>query len=123
MTISISAHFNGVRPRTRSDYKKLGAKFRAEFDQVPIALWKDSRSRKKLRKFKDGIFMRSPRQADYMWSFISAVFSLAVDDRELAVNPAAVVSTLGHALTNGRRLQVGGINFPPQPQALLKYYL
>jgi integrase len=83
-----SAHFNGVlRPRTQSDYKKLGEKFRAEFGAVPIVFWKDPRSRQKLRKFRDRIFVRSPRQADYMWSFMSAVFSLAVDDGELAINP------------------------------------
>jgi hypothetical protein len=49
----------------------------------------------------------SLRQADYMWSFMSAVFSLAVDDGELVVSilaPAVAGSMMGRVLIrSGRR--------------------
>ena len=85
-----SGHFNNhLAERTKSDYRKMGDAFRAKFGEVPIKFWHDPRSRKKLRKFRDKLAVASPRQADYMWSFMSAVFSLAVDDGELPVNPCA----------------------------------
>jgi integrase len=85
-----SGHFNNrLAERTREDYEKLGKAFRTKFGKVPVVFWCDPRSRKKLRKFRDALAVSSPRQADYMWSFMSAVFRLAVDDGELAVNPCA----------------------------------
>jgi hypothetical protein len=69
-----SGHFNTrLAERTRADYQKLGTAFRAKFGKVPIAFWRDPRSRKKLRKFRDALAVSSPRQADYMWSFMSAL--------------------------------------------------
>jgi hypothetical protein len=93
-----SAHFNNrLSPRTKSDYKKLVARFRAKFATVPIVFWKDPRFRKKLCKSRDGIVVTSLRPADCMWSFMSAVFSLAVEEvnRRLIPAHAAVGSRPG----------------------------
>jgi integrase len=109
-----SGHFNTrLAERTRADYQKLGKAFRAKFGKVPIAFWRDPRSRKKLRKFRDALAVYSLRQADYMWSFMSAVFSLAVDDGELAVNPCS----RGGRLYDGTR--VDKIWSPEQIDAML----
>jgi integrase len=109
-----SGHFTQrLAERTRADYQKLGRAFRAKFGKVPIAFWRDPRSRKKLRKFRDALAVASPRQADYMWSFMSTVFSLAVDDGELAVNPCA----RGGRLYDGTR--VDKIWSPEQIDAML----
>jgi integrase len=98
-----SGHFlHKLSPRTRDDYRKMGVKFREKFGAVPIGFWKDPRSKKKLRKWRDKLSTTSARQADYMWSFMSAVFSLAVADGELSVNPCAK----GGRLYDGSRVDV-----------------
>src|ERR1700747_1799161 len=55
-------------------------RFRANFGTVPIKFWNDPRARKKLSQWRDSLATPSVRQADYMWSFMSAVFKLAVTD-------------------------------------------
>jgi hypothetical protein len=91
-----------LSPRTQDDYRKMAVKFRSEFGKTPVRFWKDPRSKKKLRKWRDKLSASSARQADYMWSFMSAVFSLAVSDGDLAVNPCAK----GGRLYNGSRVDV-----------------
>jgi integrase len=98
-----SGHFlHHLSPRTQEDYRKLGARFRAKFGATPIRFWKDPRSKKKLRKWRDKLAVASARQADYMWSFMSAVFTLAVNDGELIFNPCAK----GGRLYAGSRVEV-----------------
>lgn len=98
-----SGHFlHHLAPRTQSDYRKMGDKFCAKFGAAPIKLWTDPRARKKLRKWRDKLAVTSPRQADYMWSFVSAVFKLAVGDGELTANPCS----MGGRLYAGSRVEV-----------------
>jgi integrase len=98
-----SGHFlHKLAPRTQDDYRKMGVKFQAKFGDVPVVFWKDPRSKKKLRKWRDKLAIASACQADYMWSFMSAVFGLAVSDGELSVNPCAK----GGRLYDGSRVEV-----------------
>jgi integrase len=98
-----SGHFqHHLSARTQSDYQKMGVKFRAKFGRTPLRFWKDPRSRKKLRKWRDDLAKASARQADYIWSFMSAVFSLAVSDGDLSFNPCA----RGGRLYAGSRVEV-----------------
>jgi L-arabinose isomerase len=69
-------------------------RFRAKFGTVPIKFWNDPRARKKLSQWRDSLATASVRQADYMWSFMSAVFKLAVTDGELTANPCSMGSKL-----------------------------
>jgi hypothetical protein len=57
----ISADREFIASRTQADYKKLGLKFRDKFGEVPIKVWKDLRSRKPLRKWRDELALTSKR--------------------------------------------------------------
>lgn len=52
-------------------------------------------------KWRDALSATSVRQADYMWSFMSAVFKLAVADSELTANPCL----MGGKLYDGSRVE------------------
>jgi hypothetical protein len=56
-------------PEFLGSYQAATAKRKRDSERVtegPVVFWRDPRSRKKLRRFRDALAVSSPRQADYM---------------------------------------------------------
>jgi integrase len=79
-----------------SEYKDLGEKSKraysgylklieAKFGSMPIGALEDKRARGDFKEFRD-LFSDTPRKADYVWTTISRVLSVAKDRGKIAVN-------------------------------------
>ena len=75
--------------RTQVDYRKHLDKICIEFGSAPIAVFDDKRVRAVIRKWHDDMATRSPRQADYAMSVLSAVLDHAKDNGQILHNHAA----------------------------------
>ncbi|WP_225188388.1 hypothetical protein [Bradyrhizobium sp. IC3195] len=79
-----------------SEYKDLGDKSKraydgylklieAKFGLMPIGALEDKRARGDFKEFRDS-FSDTPRKADYVWTTIARVLSVAKDRGKIAVN-------------------------------------
>ncbi|RTE94719.1 hypothetical protein D6B98_02700 [Bradyrhizobium sp. LVM 105] len=79
-----------------SEYKDLGEKSKraydgylklleAKFGSMPIGALEDKRARGDFKEFRDS-FSDKPRMADYVWTTIARVLSVAKDRGKIAVN-------------------------------------
>ena len=79
-----------------SEYKDLGEKSKraydgylklieAKFGSMPIGALEDKRVRGDFKEFRDS-FSDTPRKADYIWTTIARVLSVAKDRGKIAVN-------------------------------------
>jgi integrase len=57
----------------------------AKFGTMPIAAVEDKRARGEFKKFR-GIFSATPRKADYVWTTLARVLSVAKDHGKIGVN-------------------------------------
>jgi hypothetical protein len=55
-----------------------------------------------LRRWRDELSVKLPRQADYTWSVMSAVFRHGIEYGDISTNPCA----LGGKLYDGSRVEV-----------------
>lgn len=79
---------NDIAPRTQDDYRKiLDKQIRPKFGTLKVGALKDKRVRGQFKKWRDERAESSKRQADYGWSVIARVFSVAKDRGEIEVNP------------------------------------
>jgi integrase len=96
-------HFNKVlSPRTRADYRKKLIEIEKKFGAMPLAACERKETRGVLRRWRDELSAASPRQADYTWSIMSAVFKHGIQYGEITTNPCA----LGGTLYSGSRVEV-----------------
>ena len=70
-----SSDFAGLADRTRSDYRKLIKVIEAEFRDFPISGLSDRRTRAHMMKWRDGLALKSRRQADYAWAVLARMLS------------------------------------------------
>lgn len=95
-------HFNNVlSPRTQSDYRKKLNNIEKRFGTMPLAACELKETRGILRRWRDELSVTSPRQADYTWAIMSAVFKHGVQYGEITTNPCA----LGGRLYDGSRVE------------------
>jgi integrase len=98
-----SGHFNKVlSSRTRADYRKKLIEIEREFGDMPLSACELKGTRGELRRWRDQLSVKSPRQADYTWSIMSAVFKHGIQYGEISTNPCA----LGGKLYDGSRVEV-----------------
>lgn len=86
-TFKGSTEFGELAPRTQSDYLKHIDAIGAKFGGFPISGLSDPRARGIFKKWRDGLALRSRRQADYAWTILARIFSVAKDRGEITVNP------------------------------------
>jgi integrase len=82
-----TSEFNDLAERTKSDYRAKIALIEAEFGDLPLAALSDNRCRGLFKEWRDRLAQQSRRQADYTWSVLSRVLSVAKDRGKIAVNP------------------------------------
>src|SRR5260370_36838540 len=80
---------------------------------MPLAACELKETRGVLRRWRDELSVTSPRQADYTWAIMSAVFKHGIQYGDITTNPCA----LGGRLYDGSRVDV--IWTPPQVGAFL----
>jgi len=73
--------------RTKADYRKLVNRIRAKFGSMPFAAVEDRRARGVFKAWRDEIALKAPRQADYAWTVLARILSIAKDRGLIAVNP------------------------------------
>jgi integrase len=72
---------------TRKDYRRHIAEIEREFGDLPIAALEDKRTRGLFKDHRDKLAERSLRQADYWWTVLARVFSVAKDRGKISTNP------------------------------------
>jgi integrase len=72
--------------RTQADYRKLVSSIRAKFGSMPLEAVEDRRARGLFKVWRDELALRSARQADYAWTVLARILSIAKDRGLIAVN-------------------------------------
>ena len=92
-----SNEFTSLAPRTRSDYERHLKAIEIKFGSFPIAGLADPRARGIFKDWRDGLAAKSLRQADYAWTILARVFSVAKDRGKIATNPCEKGGRIYHA--------------------------
>jgi integrase len=82
-----STEFTGLAPRTQADYHKHLTAIEAKWGRVPIAALSGRRIRGDIKEWRDTLAKKSLRQADYAWTVLQRVFSVAKDRGRITINP------------------------------------
>jgi integrase len=78
---------HGISPRTRSDYLKQIAIIERKWSDFPIKALADKRARGLLMEWRDQLAQKSVRQADYAWTVLARILSVALKRGKIDVNP------------------------------------
>jgi integrase len=79
-----------IEERTRSDYKKIIEKIlEPKFGDFPIKALSDQRTRGVFKEWRDELALKSLRRADYAWTVLARILSVAADRGRITVNPCA----------------------------------
>ena len=73
--------------RTKRDYRKHIAAIDKEFGDLPLVALDDPRTRGIFKKHRAMLAKSSLRQADYWWSTLARVLSVATDHGKIRTNP------------------------------------
>ena len=91
---SLTAYFqntseftSGISERTRSDYLKQIKLIDQKFGNFPLSALGDPRSRGIFKEWRDELATKSVRQADYAWTVLARIFSVALDRGKIKENP------------------------------------
>src|SRR5262245_37551745 len=82
-----SGEFDGLAPRTRTDYIKHIEAIEREYGDFPLSALTDRRTRGLFMAWRDRLAKRSRRQADYAWTVLALVLAWALDRGLIATNP------------------------------------
>jgi integrase len=82
-----STEFTGLALRTQSDYTRHLTAIETKWGKVPLAALGDRRIRGDFKEWRDALAKKSLRQADYAWTVLQRVFSVAKDRGRISVNP------------------------------------
>jgi integrase len=88
--------FLRLRERSRADYVKLIMKIERRLGDMPIKALADPRTRGILLDWRDELAIASPRQADYVWTVLGKILSVAKDRGRIPVNPCERGGRLYH---------------------------
>jgi integrase len=80
-----STEYTSLADKTRKDYLRYLKMIENEFGTMPLAVVQDRRARGKFKEFRDGLAL-NPRTADYFWTVLARVLSVAKDRGLIAVN-------------------------------------
>jgi len=78
---------NDIKPRTRDDYIKQIRIIEKKFGDFPVSGLSDPRARGIFKEWRDELAEKSIRQADYAWTVLARVLSVAKDRGHIKVNP------------------------------------
>jgi len=78
---------NDIKPRTRDDYVKQIKIIEKKFGDFPVSGLSDPRARGIFKEWRDELANRSIRQADYAWTVLARVLSVAKDRGYIKTNP------------------------------------
>jgi integrase len=92
-----STEFTGRRDRTKRDYLKHIAVIEKKFGSMPISALDDRRARGVFKEWRDKLAKKSLRQADYAWTVLQRIFSVAKDRGKITANPCEKGGRLYHA--------------------------
>ena len=81
-----SAEFHGKEPSTKRAYLSYLKLIEAEFGDLPIAALSDPEVRGVFKTWRDGM-AATPRKADYAWTTLARVLSVAKDRGRIPINP------------------------------------
>jgi integrase len=81
-----SAEFEGKEPSTKRAYLSYLKLIEAEFGDMPIAALNDPEVRGVFKTWRDGM-AATPRKADYAWTTLARVLSVAKDRGRIPINP------------------------------------
>jgi integrase len=82
-----SSEFTTLAPRTQSDYRKHLTVIEAKFGTLPAKALGAKATRGEFKTWRDKLAEKSSRQADYAWTVLARVLSVAVDRGLISVNP------------------------------------
>jgi integrase len=80
-----STDYTNLSDKTRKDYLRYLKMIEGEFGTMPLAVLQDRRARGKFKEWRDG-FAANPRKADYAWTVLARMLSVAKDRGLIAVN-------------------------------------
>jgi integrase len=80
-----SSEFTGLSEKTQKDYRRYLKMIEDEFGTMPLAAVEDRRARGKFKAWRDTMADR-PRAADYAWTVLARVLSVAKDRGAIAFN-------------------------------------
>jgi integrase len=95
-----SGEFTTLRPRTRADYVRQIKLIEREFGNFPIKALAARESRGVFLDWRDKLAVKSARQADYAFTVLARIFSVAKDRGRITINPCE----RGGRLYNGTRV-------------------
>jgi integrase len=76
-----------IGERTQDDYRKHIAAIEREFGDLPLAALDDKRTRGIFKQWRAELAKSSLRQADYAWTVLARVLSVAKDHGKISTNP------------------------------------
>jgi integrase len=80
-----SGEFKGGSPHSRRSYERYLKLIDARYGTMPLAALEDKRARGEFKTFR-GTFAATPRKADYVWTTLARVLSVAKDHGKINVN-------------------------------------
>jgi len=83
----IADEFTSLAARTKADYVKQIGKIEKEFGDLPIKALDDRRMRGIFKEWRDRLAVKSLRQADYAWTVLARILSVAKDRGKITTNP------------------------------------
>jgi integrase len=82
-----TTEFTRCSARTQADYLKQISKIEAKFGSLPLIALESRLARGAFKEWRDDLARKSLRQADYAWSVLQRILSVAKDRGKIAVNP------------------------------------
>jgi hypothetical protein len=79
------SEYTGLGDKSKRAYDQYLALIEAKFGSMPIGAIEDKRARGDFKAFRN-TFAATPRKADYVWTTIARVLSVAKDHGKIAVN-------------------------------------
>jgi integrase len=78
---------HGISPRTRADYLKQIVVIEKKWGDFPTSGLTDKRARGLFMEWRDELAQRSARQADYAWTVLARILSVALKRGKIDANP------------------------------------
>jgi len=95
-----TGEFRTLRERTKTDYVKQISLIEHEFGTFPVKALAARETRGVFKDWRDKLALKSVRQADYAWTVLARILSVAKDRGRIMVNPCE----RGGRLYNGSRV-------------------
>lgn len=81
-----SSEFKGLKDKTKRDYRRYLDMVDERFGKMPLSALESPKVRGKFKEWRDSLADR-PRVADYAWTVLARVLSVAKDRGKISTNP------------------------------------